>query len=118
MADYAPPVQNAKITRTMSATVVGGRMVDVTGAHAAADSTSFDGIASRDAVAGQAIAVHHGPYEYGIASAAIAKGATIKCAAAGKFTTWVSGTDTPAMLVGRTVTAAAGVDSEFEFVRV
>jgi hypothetical protein len=94
MADYAPPVQNDKITRTMSATVVGGRMIDVTGAHAAADSTSFDGIASRDAIAGQAIAVHHGPYDYGIASAAIAKGNPIKCAAAGKFVTWVPGTDT------------------------
>lgn len=118
MADYAPPVQNAKITRTMSATVIGGRMVDVTGAHAAADSTSFDGIASRDAVAGQAIAVHHGPYDFGIASAAIAKGAAVKCAAAGKLVTWVSGTDTAAMLVGRAATAATGDGSEFEFVRV
>jgi hypothetical protein len=92
---------------TATADVTGGRIVTGAGAHAAADSTTFVGIASNDAKTGERFTVTSGPVERPVAAAAIAKGAQVKCAANGQVTTFVSGTDAADRLVGVALEAAA-----------
>jgi len=112
MADYLPKFREGDaITRAATATIVGGQLVTVAGAVAGADSTTWLGVADRDAVTGQDIGVYSGGVQYLTASAAIAAGDRVKCAAAGKVATLTAGTDAYDRLVGIALEAAAGDNS-------
>lgn len=109
MGDYLPAKNNGKQTRVAAAAITGGRLVAVDDQHAAADSATFLGVASHDAAIGKKYGVYPlpGVVHRLVASAAIAKGARVKCAAAGKVATFTSGTDADQLLVGIALQAAA-----------
>ena len=108
MADYRPKFKPGQaITRTLTGTVTGGRLVTVAGAHAAADSTTWLGVVDKDGVSGDVVGVYRGGVQYLVASAAISAGAPVKAAAAGKVVTYVDGTDAQLRLVGIALEAAA-----------
>lgn len=117
MADYLPKFKpGTAITRVTSAAVTGGLLVSVSGSNTVATSAAGDrswlGVASRDATAsGQQIGVHCGGVQRLTASAAIAAGVLVKCAASGQVVTWVVGTDAAELAVGLTLEAAAGAAS-------
>ncbi len=120
MADYLPKFKPGQATtRVATGTITGGLMVTVAGAVAAADSTTWMGIASKDAITGQTFGVYSEGIQYPTAAAAISAGAPLKCAASGKLTTWVDGTDAYSRYVGIALEAAAGDGSVFaaKFVR-
>jgi hypothetical protein len=115
VSEYLPPFGSAtggRRTATATAAITGGRLVTVLGAPAAADSVTWEGVASKDAALGDEYGVYSAPYHTLVASAAIAAGARVKCAAAGKVVTFVDGTDVHTRLVGVAVTAAAADGDE------
>lgn len=92
MADYLPKFKPGQaVTFTASAAVIGGRLVAVTGNRtvgpAGADSAAVVGVAGFDAVIGESVTVYHGGVQRLTASAAIAAGARVASAAAGKAVT-------------------------------
>lgn len=111
MTEYLPPFGSStgdRETRTCGASAVtGGRLVTTGDVHAAADSVTWVGVASHDAQPGE----EYGVYKHGtqklVASGAIALGARVKCAAAGKIATFTDGTDVHTRLVGVAKQAAA-----------
>lgn len=106
--DYLPHFKPGQaITRTASATIVAGNIVTVAGAVAGADSTTWLGVASRDAVSGQTMGVYAGGVQRVVAAAAVAVADRVKCAAAGKVTPLAAGSDAYDRLVGIALTAAA-----------
>lgn len=108
MGDYQPkndPGDNFPLT--LSADVLGGRLVTGAGAHAGADSTSWVGVSRQDGKAGATVTVTTARVQRLIASGAIAKNALVKCAADGEITTYTVGTDAPEEQVGVTLEAAA-----------
>lgn len=115
MSEYLPPFGSAtggRRTCTATSAVTGGRLVTVLGAPAAADSVTWEGVASHDAAVGAEYGCYTAPYHKLVASAAIAAGARVKCAAAGKVATFTDGTDVHTRLVGIAVTAAAADGDE------
>lgn len=108
MGDYLPKFKPGQaITRQASATVTGGRLITVAGAQAAADSTTWLGVASHDAASGQNVGVYTDGVQRLTASAAIAAGDRVKCAADGKVATLTAGTDAYDRLVGIALEAAS-----------
>lgn len=100
MADYLPKFKPGQaVTFTASADVIGGRLVSVTGNRtvgpAGADSASVVGVAAVDTVAGEKVTVftRAGGVQQLVASAAIAAGAKVTSAAAGKIVTQGAGTN-------------------------
>jgi hypothetical protein len=94
MADYLPKFKpGVAVTFTASSDVVGGRLVAVSGnrtvAPAPADSPAVVGTAGFDALAGEKVTVftRAGSVHQLIASGAIAAGAKVTSAAAGKIAT-------------------------------
>lgn len=94
MPDYLPRFRPAgAVTFTASADVTGGRLVALTGARlvgpAGADSALIMGVAATDAVAGEQVGVYmrKSGVQQLTASAAIATGAKVSSAAAGKVAT-------------------------------
>lgn len=94
MPDYLPRfAPGAAVTFKASAAVTGGRLQAVTGAKtvadAGADSASIVGVAGFDAVTGEDVTVYTraGGVQRLVASAAIAAGAQVISAAAGKVAT-------------------------------
>lgn len=115
MSEYLPPFGSAtggRRSAVATVAVLGGRLVTILGAPAAADSVTWEGVASHDAAVGGDFGVYNAPYQTLVASAAIAAGARVKCAAAGKVVTFVDGTDVHTRLVGVAVTAAAADGDE------
>ncbi|VXB75410.1 DUF2190 family protein [Pseudoclavibacter sp. 8L] len=94
MVDYLPKfLPGGAVTFTASAAVTGGRLVAVTGNRtvgpAGADSAAVVGVAGFDAPVGEQVTVYtraHGVQQL-TASAAIAAGAKVISAAAGKVAT-------------------------------
>ncbi len=112
MSDYLPKHKPGEaITLTATAVVAGGQVVTIAGAPAGADSVTWLGVASQDAAIGQRFGVYLGGVQRLTASAAIAAGALVKCAAAGQIVTHVDGTDATGRLVGIALEAAAGAAS-------
>lgn len=108
MADYLPKFDPGQaITLTATGTITGGLMVTIAGAVAGADSTTWLGVASKDAASGQTFGVYADGVQRLTASAAISAGAPVKCAASGKVVTYVDGTDAQLRLVGIALSAAA-----------
>ena len=119
MAEYLPkfPEGGQAVTFTASAAVTGGRVVAVSGnrtvAPAAAASTTAIGVAGDDAAVGATVAVRlAGPVEKGVAAAAIAAGAHVEAAAAGKIQTRTTGTD-----LGIALNEATAADQTIDYVR-
>ena len=107
MGNYLPKYKPGEaISLDITGTVTGGRIVTAAGVHAAADSITFVGIASRDAVDGDRITVYRGGVQRVVASAAISVGGGVECAADGKVAPHVSGTDAPERRVGKALEAA------------
>jgi predicted RecA/RadA family phage recombinase len=110
MADYLPKFKPGQaVTFSVSADVTGGRLVAITGNRsvgpAGADSAAVVGVASRDAKAGERVTVftRAGGVQQLTASGAIAAGAKVSSAAAGKVQT-VGATTNP---IGLALEAAA-----------
>ncbi|MBM6622663.1 DUF2190 family protein [Micrococcaceae bacterium RIT802] len=92
MADYLPLFSpGATVTYAASAAVAGGQLVEVTGDRtvgpAGADSAKVVGVAGFDAATGDNVAVYSGGVQRPTASGAIAAGAKVASAAAGKAQT-------------------------------
>lgn len=106
--DYLPKFKPGQaITRTATGTIVAGNMVTVAGAVAGADSTTWLGVAARDAVSSQTFGVYADGVQRVVASAAVAVGDRVKCAAAGKVAVLTAGSDAYDRLVGIALEAAA-----------
>lgn len=111
MADYLPKFKPGQsVTFTASADVTGGRLVAVTGNRtvgpAGADSSAVVGVAGFNAKAGERVTVftRAGGVHPLTASAAIAAGAKVSSAAAGKIQT-VGATENPIGLALEAATA-------------
>lgn len=106
MADYLPKFKPGEaITRAITGTVTGGRIVTAAGIHAAAAATDWLGVASRDAVTGERITVYTDGVQRVVASGAIAIGSPVICGAAG--TVVASATPPAGQQVGVALEAAA-----------
>lgn len=109
MGEYLPLHRPGEVvTFDVTAAVTGGQAVEVGSADwavapAAAASAKYVGIAAHDAAVGDKLAVEVGkPIHELVASGAIARGAKVETAAAGKVRTLASGT-----AVGLALAAAA-----------
>lgn len=108
MADYRPKFKPGEaITRTATGAITGGRLVTVAGVVAGADSTTWLGVASKDCGTGDTFGVYMDGVQRLTASAAIAAGDRVKCAATGKIATLTAGSDAYDRLVGVALEAAA-----------
>lgn len=106
--DYLPKFNPGQaITRTASATITAGLMVTVAGALAGASSTTWLGVASKDAISGAIFGVYSDGVQRLTASAAITAGDRVKCAASGKIATLTAGSDAYDTLVGIALEAAS-----------
>ena len=114
MADYLPkfkPGEAYTLPTLAAGAITGGQLVTAAAAVAAADSVTWVGVASRDVVAGQPVGVYSDAVQRLTAAGALAVGTLVKCAATGRITTWVAGTDPYERCVGITLEAAAGAAS-------
>lgn len=110
MGDYVPKFNPGDaITRALTGTVTGGRLVTAAGAQAGANAADVIGVASRDGVSGDRIAVFTDGVHRLVATGSIAIGARVKSAANGTVQTWVSGTDAADLMIGRAL--EAGTDT-------
>jgi hypothetical protein len=112
MSDYTPIYQpGVAWSSTASATITGGQVLEVSGSGtvgpAAVGSTKVVGVAAFDAAANSLVTVHRGGVQELTAAATITAGQTLKAAAAGQVTPWVSGTDLTDLVVGTALTGAA-----------
>lgn len=108
MTDYRPKHKPGQaITRTATGTITGGLLVTVAGVVAGADSVTWLGVASKDVTTGMTFGVYCDAVQRLTASAAIAAGDRVKCAAAGKIATLTAGSDAYDRLVGIALEAAA-----------
>jgi predicted RecA/RadA family phage recombinase len=106
--DYLPKFKPGQaITRTATATITAGQMVTTAGAVAVADSTTWLGVASRSVTTGMTFGVYADGVQRVTASAAVAVGDRVKCAAAGKVAVLTAGSDAYDRLVGIALEAAA-----------
>lgn len=118
MPDYLPKIAvAAPFTLPVSAAVTGGRVLAVSGAgtvaHAAADSALAIGVAGFDAAAGDRVTViPRGGIHRLTASGAIAAGARVATAAAGKIQTLGANVNA----IGTALTAASSADDVIEIV--
>lgn len=106
MADYLPKfVPGQAVTLAASTAVVGGRLVEITGAGkvgpAGADSAKVVGVAGFDAGENTSVTVYRGGVQRLTASGAITAGAKVAAAADGKVA--ATGTNT----IGIAITAAS-----------
>ncbi|CAI9400424.1 hypothetical protein AESSP_00385 [Aestuariimicrobium sp. T2.26MG-19.2B] len=113
MPNYLPKIdRGAAITRTASADVTGGRVVEVTTskavAMAGADSAKVLGVALHDAKSGEAVTVSLDGVQRPVASGAITAGAKVYTAAGGAVS--ATGTTNPIGIALETVADGAQVD--------
>ena len=121
MAEYVPLfAPGTAVTRRASAAITGGQVVAVTGpgtvGPAGADSASWVGIAGFDAKTGEDVTIWSGGIQRPIASGAVAAGAAVACAAAGKVASAASPTALTLVGIAQT-TAADGERVEIQFTR-
>jgi hypothetical protein len=109
MSDYLPPYGSStghRQTRSALGAITGGLLVTDDDVVADANATDFLGVASHDAAIGESYGVYCGGLQRLVAAGAVAKG-PVKCAAGGKVTAFVPGTDDPTREVGHAQEAAA-----------
>ena len=115
--DYLPKFSGASASFTASAAITGGRLVAVAGnrlvAQASADSAAVVGVAAFDVVTGDPVTVYTRPAGVHslVASGAIAAGAKVISATAGKVATITTGTETGVNPIGVALEAAADLDA-------
>lgn len=112
MADYTPKHWPGDLpTYAAAAAVTGGQVVYLSAAGqitpTSAASAAVVGVATRDGVTGDKIAVTRGGVQRLTASAAISVGAFVKSAASGKVVTATIGTDPHTQVLGFALTAAS-----------
>jgi hypothetical protein len=112
MSDYTPVINPGQAwTSTASAAVTGGQLLAVSGsgtvAPAGAGATATLGVAAFDAPSGARVTIWPGVVHEVTAAAAVTAGQTLKAAANGQVTPWVSGTDAADLTVGTAITTAA-----------
>lgn len=119
MPEYLPKFKPGEaVTIIASATILGGQLVTFAGGVAGADSATWFGVASRDAVSGQPVGVFADGIQRPVCVANIAQGLPVKCAANGQVAAFTVGTDTHEKLVGFTVEAGvAGNPVPVKFLR-
>ena len=105
------------ITRTAGDDVIGGRLVDATGAHADADSTTVIGVAAKDTPEGFPFTVYSGGVQHLTAASAVAVGDLIVAADDGKIA--AAGEEAaPTTIVGIALAdGAADADIDVKFLR-
>ncbi len=113
MPNYLPKVDTkSTLTRTVSADVIGGRVVEVSGsktvAHTGADSAKHVGVAMSDAKSGQPVSVSLDVVQRPVASGAIAAGVKVYTAANGFVS--ATGTTNPIGIALETVADGAQVE--------
>lgn len=113
MSNYIPKIDtHSVLTRSASADVVGGQLVDVSGsktvAPAAADSAAVLGVALSDAKTGQAVSVSLGGVQRPVADGEITAGVKVFSAVAGKVS--AKGTSNPIGIALETATSGAQVE--------
>ncbi len=106
MADYTPTMPSEDpLTYTVGATAVtGGQVVALSAGNTVIPTTGASaavvGIALYDAPVVGRVAVSRGGIQRPTAGASIAVGDGLKSAASGQVAVWVSGTDSPNLLLG------------------
>ena len=120
MADHLPMFKPGQdVTFTATTAITGGQVVEVTGDRkvgvpAAAASTKTIGTAGQDAAINDLLAVHlAGPVDTMTSAAAIAAGADVENAAAGKVQTRTTGRS-----LGVALNAATAADQTVQVVRI
>jgi hypothetical protein len=114
MADFVPLYKPGhSVPKTVATTaVIGGRLVEINGAGtigpAGAASIKVVGTAAQDAAVGDVVTVHVGGVQRLTASAAIAAGALVIAAAAGKVATAGAGTFDQVLGLAHTAASADG----------
>jgi hypothetical protein len=111
MADYTPVYNPGHAwTSSASATITGGQLVEVSGSGtvgpAGAGSTKVVGVAAFDAASGARVTVWPGAIHEVTCAANVTAGNTLKAAATGQVTPWVSGTDAADLVIGTALTTA------------
>lgn len=107
MADYLPKFKPGEaFTITATGTITGGQLVTIAGAVAGADSTTWLGVASRDAATGQTTGVYCDGVQRLTAGGSISAGDRVKCGASGTVVTLTAGSDAYDRLVGIALEAA------------
>jgi predicted RecA/RadA family phage recombinase len=108
VGDYLPPYGSTppRQTRTAAGAITGGRLVTDDDVVAGANAIDWLGVASHDAASGESYGVYKDGVQRLTAAGAVAKG-PVKCAANGKVTVFVPGTDDPTRQVGTAQEAAA-----------
>lgn len=114
MAEYTPVFDRTPWTATTSAAVTGGTLAEVSGSGtvgpAGAGSTKVVGVFAFDTASGTQVTVHTGAIQEIVAAANTTAGNTLKAAAAGQVTPWVSGTDAADLVVGVALTTATATN--------
>lgn len=114
MADYIPIIPGATYTAVTSATVTGGTLAEVSGSGtvgpAGAGSTKVVGAIAFDAASGQSVTLFRGGVQSIVCAANVTAGNTLKAAAAGQVTPWVSGTDAADLIIGKALTTATSTN--------
>lgn len=112
MGDYINPKTGFKPTYTAGGTITGGDVVVFSAANtvvqSSGGSSAVAGIATKDAVSGEKLAISRDPIQRPIAGGTIAFGDHVMAAASGRVVKWTSGTDAPERDLG-TATEAATV---------
>lgn len=119
MSDHLPKFKPGQaVTFTTTTVAVGGNVAEVTGNRsvgvAGAASTKAIGTYAHDVKVGDSVVVHlAGPVDTVVAAAAIAAGAEVESAAAGKVQTRTTGRS-----LGLALTAATAANQSVQIVRV
>ncbi|HNX48670.1 MAG TPA: DUF2190 family protein [Thermoanaerobaculaceae bacterium] len=113
MADYAPKFRpGVDVTYAAGGTITGGNVVFLSAAGTvqatSAASAVVVGVASRDAVTGDSVAICRGGVQRCVSAAAITAGQPLKSAASGRVTPMAIGTDPQDQYIGFALTAAGG----------
>lgn len=122
MTDYLPKFKPGQaITRTASATIVGGQLVIVTGSGLVGPSTGIThawlGMAAHDCAIGDQVTIFKGGVQRPLASAAITAGDIVVPAANGRVVTNAAPGAGQQVGIALTTQAAAGSPVEVDFAR-
>lgn len=122
MAEYTPIYAATPYTATTSAAVTAGTLAEVSGSAtvgpAGAGSTKVVGVFAFDAASGAQVAIHTGAIQEIVCAANVTAGNTLKAAASGQVTPWVSGTDAADLIVAIALTTATSTNkAQVRFLR-
>lgn len=122
MSDYTPVINPGQAwTSTASVAITGGQLLAVSGsgtvAPSGAGATNVLGVAAYDAPSGGRVTIWPGQIHEVVAAAGVTAGQTLKAAAAGQVTPWVSGTDAADLVIGTATTTATATNKVRFFAR-